>query len=198
VAAALLGLVLVLDLAWSLSGQPSSDSEFGLVDEPAHFATALLLVIALASLLRAPPSVSFWAAALVASVALDLDHVPAYLGWDRLTEGVPRPYPHALLTPAALALIGLAARGRARQVALGAAFGVCAHLLRDLAFGGGVALLWPLSGNGMRLPYAAFATLLSLAAAVALLRTRGAKRMIRSRGSAPAEDAIGFGSRPRR
>lgn len=189
--AALLALVVALDLVWSLTGEPPSEREFGVVDEPAHLATAALLLVALVSLLRSPPPISFAVAALVASVALDLDHIPAELGWDGLTRGTPRPYAHALWTVALFALVGLLARGRLRAIFLGVSFGVSVHLLRDLAFGGGAALVWPLSDEGARVPYAAYVGVLVGVAAVALLRHARPSAALNPPGSAPAADASG-------
>ena len=50
----------------------------GPLDEVAHLATAALGLLALACLIDVPRR--FYVAALVASVAIDLDHVPLYLG----------------------------------------------------------------------------------------------------------------------
>jgi inner membrane protein len=122
---------------------------------------------------------------LVASVALDLDHVPQYLGWNGLTEGAARPYTHSLVTPVVLLLAALAVNRYARQVALGAAFGVSAHLFRDLATASGVALFWPASSAGVRIPYLLYAAgLLCLAGAVAAVSVARAQR------SSPAKEPI--------
>jgi inner membrane protein len=165
-ALALLAFVLLVDLAWAVVRGSTAGTEFALVDEPAHLATALLLLLALVAALGRPPALGFVLGALVASVAIDLDHLPQYLGWDGLTEGVPRPYPHSLLTVACLGAAGLLAWGRAGPVALGAAFGVLAHLLRDTATGPGVALLWPATGATVQAPYVVLAAALALAAAL--------------------------------
>jgi inner membrane protein len=148
----------------------SSTAEIGVFDEPAHLATAGLLLLALVALSRRGVPAPFLAAALVASVALDLDHVPQYLGWNELTEVTPRPYTHSLVTPIVLLLVAVATDRFARQVALGAAFGVGAHLFRDLATASGVALVWPASNLGVRIPYLLYAAgMLSVAGAVAML-----------------------------
>lgn len=64
------------------------------LDWSAHLATALILLANL------PLSAghAFSSAALVAAVAIDLDHVPGHLGTDLLTAGTPRPYTHSLAT----------------------------------------------------------------------------------------------------
>jgi hypothetical protein len=168
---ALLGFVLLIDLFWSLVSSSTGPAEFGVVDEPAHLATGLLFLIAFLVALRSPPSLTFAVSALVASVAIDLDHVPGWLGWHGLFgEGVPRPYPHGMITPLGLLVLGAVVGGRARQIAFGAAFGVCAHLARDVATGPGIAPFWPLSTATVKVPYVAFAAALLLAAAIVYLR----------------------------
>ena len=59
------------------------------------------------------------------------------LGWQGLTGGLPRPYTHSLATPLVLVAAGQLAGGRTRPIAFGAAFGVAAHLVRDLCTGTG-------------------------------------------------------------
>jgi membrane-bound metal-dependent hydrolase YbcI (DUF457 family) len=168
-AVALGGFVLGLDLAWSLFGGSAGSLWFGLVDEPAHLATTGLALLALAAIAGQRPAACFACAALAASVAIDLDHLPGYLGWDVLAGGAGRPYPHGLLTVAVLLGSGLAARGRYRLVLLGFAFGLIAHLLRDSATGPGVALLWPLEGRAVAMPYAAYVgALVAMLLAVAI------------------------------
>ncbi len=121
----------------------------GPLDWSAHIATALILLANL------PLSAgrTFATAALVAAMAIDVDHVPAYLGTDILTEGTPRPYTHSLTTVMLSASAGALVSRRPRMIALGIAFGVFAHLLRDIATGDGVALLWPLTEAAVRIPF---------------------------------------------
>ncbi len=110
----------------------------GVFDEPAHLATAVLV------LLNVPPQSRRDAVAFLAgSLLIDADHVPLALAEQHPTENDPRPPTHTLLVPALLAA--------ARQRALAA--GICAHYARDLVSGPGVPLLWPLSERGLRLPY---------------------------------------------
>jgi inner membrane protein len=136
------------------------------VDDLAHLATAALLVV----LVR--PSVRFGVATLVAAVAIDIDHLPAELGWDGLTAGSGRPYSHSLAI--VVLSLGLALLpGRARLVAAGAACGFALHLWRDVVTGPGVPLWWPLSLESVRLPYVIYA--LSLAVAVALVAVRAVR-----------------------
>lgn len=156
----LVGLVLGLDLAWAFLAGSTGSIAYGLIDEPAHLATCALGLLVLAGALsrRLPPS--FVGAALLASVAIDLDHVPGYLGSQLLDGGMPRPFTHTALLAGAFALVGWALP-RARWVCVGVAFGICAHLLRDLATGPGVPLAWPLSGAIVRAPYELFALALA-------------------------------------
>jgi inner membrane protein len=114
----------------------------GLYDEPAHLATAALV------LLNAPPQSRRTAAAFLAgSLLIDADHVPLALADEQPTEDDPRPPTHTLLIPALLAAAG--------QRALAA--GICAHYARDLVSGPGVPVLWPLTRRELKLPYPAYA-----------------------------------------
>ena len=130
-----------------------------LLDEPAHAATALLVLGAI----RARPPAPFLLGALLGSVLIDVDHVPIYLGWDALTASDgSRPYTHSLLAVLAAVLAGRRTDGAVSRVIRGAAFGIAAHLLRDMATGG-VPLLWPVSAQSVRLPYQLYAASLLLA-----------------------------------
>jgi inner membrane protein len=112
----------------------------GLLDEATHLATAALGLLVLACFFDLPRR--FYLAALVASVAIDLDHIPLFLGfWG--VDG--RPNTHSLATVAVLASAAAASR-RHRAVLGGAAAGVLLHFARDIAEGPpGVRMLWPLS-----------------------------------------------------
>lgn len=173
--AALVGAVLALDLLWSLIEGSTGVLAYGLVDEPAHLATCIVALLAITMLTGTLPSARFAAAALVASVAIDLDHLPGYLGSHFMAGSLPRPYTHSLLTVAILLALGVALKQRdRRQVALGVAFGVSAHLLRDLATGPGVSLFWPFSSTAVSIPYAVYAGGIAAAAAAALVTARRA------------------------
>ena len=50
----------------------------GPVDEVAHLATATIGLLVLARFIEAPRR--FYVAALITSVAIDVDHIPLYLG----------------------------------------------------------------------------------------------------------------------
>jgi inner membrane protein len=152
---ALVGVVLVLDLGWALSGAYTGSLAYGLIDEPAHLATCAIALILLALCGRSLTP-TFVVAALVSSVAIDIDHLPQHLGFDFLTAGTSRPYLHcalAVIVPLLAALL----LPRRRQLLLGIAFGVTAHLARDLVTGPGVPLALPLSDASVRLPYLLYA-----------------------------------------
>jgi hypothetical protein len=103
----------------------------GVVDVPAHLATAVLL--------RRPSK-----AYLLGSVLPDLDHVPL-VGKDP-QPGDPRPKTHSIYAPL---LAGL--------VSPSLAAGIVAHFVRDLALPPGLPLL---GGRHFRAPYPAYAVLL--------------------------------------
>jgi inner membrane protein len=164
----LLATVLVADGLLHLLNPPYP--ALGLLDEPAHLATAALVVLAIA-----PRHRVFAVSALVSAVVLDLDHLPQELGSDLLTRHTSRPVTHSL---AGLALIVAAAGlSRRRAVVAGVACGIASHLLRDLATGGGVPLLWPLTDSELQIPYAIYVALLgalTLNFAFAISRGRSA------------------------
>lgn len=183
-AIALVGAIVALDLLWSLVEGSTGTVVYGTIDEPAHLATCLVALLALVAVASSRPSAAFVASALIASVAIDIDHIPAYLGWDGLTGTLPRPYSHSLLVVGALLLAGWASRGRARRIWLGVAFGVGAHLLRDLATGPGVPLLWPVDG-AVTFPYPIYVAALALAALATAAQTGGERRAPLRRRAAP-------------
>jgi membrane-bound metal-dependent hydrolase YbcI (DUF457 family) len=148
----------------------------GPLDEIAHLITAVLVLVAGPRVIRN----RFMGPALVASVAIDADHIPHYLGYQFLTEGVPRPYTHSLLT-IAIILLGAALWRRRRELLLGLAIGLCLHFFRDLAEGNGsgVALVWPVSSHAFSYSHTIyFAIMMSVICVDALKagwrhRTRG-------------------------
>ena len=112
----------------------------GPLDEVAHLATGALDLLALACLIDVPRR--FYVAALIASVAIDLDHVPLYLGL--LGDKNQRPVTHSLLTVLVIAGAAAASR-RHRAVLAGVVTGLVIHFARDIAEGPpGVRMLWPL------------------------------------------------------
>ena len=161
--------VLLLDLVRNARYWPVPVD--GLLDEPAHLLTAWLLLVAL--LPRRRRDVLPWA--LLGAVAIDLDHVPLYL-WGVGTatlEG--RPVTHSLAFAAVLLLAAaLATRMPGRRAAVpvaGLAVGVLLHLVRDVATGPGVPLVWPVRDASVLMPYPVYAALLALVTAAAALRS---------------------------
>ena len=128
--------------------------EFGLLstgplDEVAHLATAALGLMVLVCFIDAPRR--FYAAALVASVAIDLDHIPLYLGL--LPDRGQRPITHSLATMVVIASAAAVSR-RHRAVLAGAATGLVLHFARDLAEGPpGVRILWPVQQTAWTVSY---------------------------------------------
>ena len=138
------------------------------LDWPAHLITAGLVLGALPR--RLGPEVAAWA--LAGSVAIDLDHLPLYLGFrSAVTENGGRPMTHSLTTAAALLGAAVPARGRARRVLAGLGVGVLLHLVRDIGTGG-VPLLWPFRRGTVRVPYGAHFAVLAVAATRPVLRRR--------------------------
>jgi inner membrane protein len=145
----------------------------GPLDEVAHLATAALGLLVLACLVDAPRR--FYVAALIASVAIDLDHIPLYLGL--LGEDGQRPVTHSLATVAVFAVAAAASR-RHRAVLAGVATGLVLHFARDMAEGPpGVRILWPLQGQAWTLSYGWFlGMIIVLTAARLILVTLGVPR----------------------
>lgn len=184
----LVGLVFGLDLLWAALVGGTGTLAFGLVDEPAHLLTCLVALLALAAAARRELPAPFAAAALVASVAIDLDHLPGILGWSGLIGLGPRPYSHSLLTVFVLLAFGFFVSGRYKMAMLGLAFGVSAHLFRDLATGPGIPLLWPFSDVSARIDYGFYALLLAALAATAAVGRRRA--LLAARPAAAAAVAL--------
>ncbi len=142
-----------------------------LLDWTDHLLTTLFIVWAI----KPPVSERQLVAALVASVVIDVDHLPEQLGSDILTAGTMRPYTHSLTTIMVL-LVLAAARRDWRAWELGAALGVASHLWRDLAepAGSGVALFWPVSDRTITTPAAVYLVSIAVLAAIGLARSRRA------------------------
>ena len=112
----------------------------GPVDEVAHLATATLGLLVLARFIEAPRR--FYVAALIASIAIDADHVPLYLGL--LGNTAQRPVTHSLSTVAVFVAAAAVFRGH-RAVLAGVATGLVLHFARDVVEGyPGVRVFWPL------------------------------------------------------
>jgi inner membrane protein len=128
---------------------PFSILETGLLDEPAHLATGALGLLALACFIDVPRR--FYVAGMIASVAIDLDHIPLYLGL--LGNEDQRPVTHSLATVIVLVGAALVSR-RHRAVLAGTVTGLLIHFARDIAEGPpGVRMLWPLEDTAWTASY---------------------------------------------
>ena len=111
----------------------------GLADEPAHLATGALGLLVARRFIDAPQR--FYVAAIIASVAIDFDHIPLYLGFGAQDQ---RPITHSLATVAVFAIAAVAIR-RHRAVLAGVVVGLLLHFARDIVEGPpGVRMLWPI------------------------------------------------------
>jgi inner membrane protein len=136
----LAGVALAFDAA--NSRVPFSVLASGALDEVAHLVTGALGLLALACFIDAPRR--YYVAGLIASVAIDLDHIPLYLGLGNPDQ---RPVTHSLTS--VLVIVAAAALSRRhRAVFAGAATGLLIHFARDIAEGPpGVRMLWPLQNT---------------------------------------------------
>ncbi len=181
----LIAAVVALDGLWELLVGSTGPVTYAFVDEPAHLATCAVLLLAIAAFVGGRLPLSFVVAAVIATVAIDLDHVPGMLGSHLITGGLPRPYAHSIVSVAALlAVAAVLKRGEQRQIALGLAFGVSAHLMRDVATGPGVPLLWPLSDGVVKMPYAIYPAALLLVSLAAMVTARPRRARNRRSGLA--------------
>jgi hypothetical protein len=178
--AAIAGLLTVLVLDRLVLPRLPLRPSAGVVDEAAHLATGAVVLAALGE----PADGPFARGLAAGSVLIDVDHVPEL--WDRRwlrLRGV-RPLPHTLLTPAVVAARARTPFGR------GAAVGLAAHLMRDLATGKTrVALLWPLTRRPFSIRYRTYVGVLALLVAFA-------RRVKASRDLVPPPRASHPGSPP--
>lgn len=154
-----------------------------LIDEPCHLATALVILGAITRVRGMPPKPEFGWTMLACSVLIDLDHLPEEFGSSILTAGTPRPYTHALWVVVVLIAGTVAARRWSQRVhtpgaastALilgGAAWGVSAHLLRDVATAP-ISLWWPLTKAALDIPYWCYVLALVVIIAIPPIRSAG-------------------------
>ena len=145
----------------------------GVVDEPAHLLTAWLILVALpGNLLKR--RLGRWA--LVSSVAIDLDHIPLYVSdYEFSVDG--RPPTLSLAFVLVVLAVSAFLRGNRRQRVVGIALGVALHLVRDLATGPGVPLLWPVYHSSVTVPQTVYLiTVVSVAVVATVRPRRGAVR----------------------
>jgi hypothetical protein len=152
----------------------------GLLDWPAHLATALVILGALIRVRGKLPDQRFGWTMLACSVLIDLDHLPAEFGSQVLTNGTPRPYTHALWTVIVLALAWAVVRfsmtrsGRPRPATVelilaGAASGVAAHFVRDIATAP-MSFWWPVTDMALQVPYWWYVLALAVIIAIGPIR----------------------------
>ena len=155
-----------------------------LVDEPCHLATALVVLGAITRVRGTPPKPAFGWTMLACSVLIDLDHLPAEFGSSILTAGTARPYTHALWVVLVLIAGAVVARrwpqrnvtpGAATTALIlgGAAWGVSAHLLRDVATAP-ISLWWPVTTAAVEIPYRCYVLALLVVIAVPPARSGSA------------------------
>lgn len=158
------------------------------LDEPTHLLTAALLWCAIRPR-RPRAGVLPWVVA--GSVAIDLDHLPLYLGHPGFLIDGGRPPTHSLTTVAVLALLALVTR-RYRSFG-GLAVGVLLHFVRDVATGPGLSLGWPVFDASVHIPFLAYGVTVWTAALVAAFR-----RLVRRPFDppAPGPGATSDGVRP--
>lgn len=166
----------------------------GLLDWPAHVATALVILGALIRVRGAVPDQRFGWTMLACSVLLDVDHLPAEFGIYTLTNGTPRPYTHALWTVVVLVLAWAAVRflvirsGRPRPAAAelilaGAAWGLGAHFVRDIATAP-MSFWWLVTSMAVEVPYWWYVAALAVVIALGPVRRRSRS----ATADDPAED----------
>lgn len=176
-------IVTVLLAAADLGDRAAGNSLFpgAPLDETAHFLTTLLICWALGR--RACER--FLLPALVASVAIDLDHVPARLGAEFLTAGTPRPYTHSLLTIVLVLALAWRWPGR-RDLWLGVAIGLALHFGRDMGEGdSGVSLLWPFSDHSFQYRHGSYVAVMAVFVLIDAARLRGARAVLSRRRKLP-------------
>jgi inner membrane protein len=157
-------ILAAFDWATGLAGE--TDFLSGPFDEIAHLLTTLLVFWALGP--RACRR--FLVPALIASLAIDLDHIPGRLGAEWLTAGTQRPYSHSLLTSAVVVAIALFSRRR-RDLFLGIAIGLAIHFWRDMGEGGGgVSLFWPISDHSFQYPHGVYVAAMAVFVAIGAAR----------------------------
>jgi membrane-bound metal-dependent hydrolase YbcI (DUF457 family) len=163
---------------------PFSVLATGLLDEPAHLAAGALGLLALMCVIDVPRR--FYVAGLIASVAIDLDHVPGYLGLIRPQPE--RPVTHSLITVVAV-VVAAAVTRRHQAVLVGAATGLLFHFGRDIAEGPpGVRMLWPLSNTAWTASFGWFlAMILTLTVIRLVFATLGIPRIRLFQAPAPGE-----------
>jgi hypothetical protein len=110
----------------------------------------------------------------VASVLLDVDHLPPVFG-PPLVRTRTRPATHSLAVVMGVACMVLLVSGHQRSVLGGIAAGCAAHLARDVATGS-APLAWPIRRSGVGVPYAAYAAVMIALTRLLSQRTCGSRK----------------------
>lgn len=163
----LLGVVVCCDVG--LAAGPAAVPFVGALDEPAHLATAALALLACARWRWLRQRRRQVLTVLAAAVLIDLDHIPLYAGLPHVALGG-RPFSHSLATVVVLLTVSCVVPVRTRRWLRAAALGVGLHFVRDVATGPGLLLLWPVTTEEFRLPYAVYAGAVGVLAVVATWR----------------------------
>lgn len=172
--AAAIAVLVLADWTYRMAGD--SVVPGGPLDETAHLLTALIILWALGRRVCD----RFLVPALITSVAIDLDHIPAQLGFDGLTRGTSRPYTHSLLTVIVVLLASVLWRSR-RDILLGVGLGLVIHFWRDMSESStGVALAWPISKHSFVLSHTGYVIVMALFVIVAVARCRQGRPLRRS------------------
>ena len=180
VSLALVGAIVIADLTIQWHG--FSFVLRAMVDEPCHLATAFVVLGAITQSEALHRTRSSAGRCWACSVLIDVDHLPQEFGSSILTAGTPRPYTHALWVVLALIMVMYVARYWSRrapaptsttavQILAGAAWGVSAHFVRDVATAP-MSLWWPITNASVEVPYWWYVLALLLIVAIPIVRPR--------------------------
>lgn len=180
VSLALVAAVVIVDFTIPWHGM--SFVPRALVDEPCAVATALVVLGALTRFRGTPPAPEFGWSMLAFSVLIDVDHLPLEFGSSVLTAGTPRPYFHALWIVLVIIVAIVIARYWSRRAKIravsatvnilaGAAWGISAHFLRDVATAP-MSLWWPVTKDAVEIPYWSYVLALLVIIAIPPARYR--------------------------
>jgi hypothetical protein len=180
VSLALVAAVVIVD--FTIPWQGMSFVPRAMVDEPCAVATALVVLGALTRFRGTPPDPKFGWSMLALSVLIDVDHLPLEFGSSVLTAGTPRPYFHALWVVVVLIAATVVSRcwsQRAKtpassttvNILAGAAWGISAHFLRDVATAP-MSLWWPVTKAAVEVPYRWYILALLVIIAIPSARSR--------------------------
>jgi inner membrane protein len=158
-------------------GRAASGPPAALWDETLHFLTAAIFVVPLHPFIRRHSQLAprFIVATLAGGVLIDLDHVPGEVGSTILQASTGRPYTHSLATVLLLLAFSTFTPHRFRAILLGLAYGVSAHLFRDMATGG-ISLWWPVELRKLTCPYDYYVLVLAGIIVLGIAHTRGVSR----------------------